>query len=133
MSLTAEPSGPASNPITKPTNSLATGSNSYINCQSGTWDNVTARYRTNSTLELGVLDPELINALPSTLKYICLNVAGYDDGMNIDTCTEREIWASKTPKVVAEATADVAMLLMFGTLCQALIHLDSARKGEWES
>ncbi|KAE8385932.1 hypothetical protein BDV23DRAFT_175843 [Aspergillus alliaceus] len=115
VNFNAEPSGPASNPITKPTNSPATGSNSYINCQSGTWDNVTALYRINSTLELGVLDRELINALPSTLKYICLNVAGYD-GMNIDACTEREIWASKTPKVVAEATADVAMLLMFGTL-----------------
>ncbi|KAB8261078.1 D-isomer specific 2-hydroxyacid dehydrogenase [Aspergillus pseudonomiae] len=101
------------------------------NCQSGTWDGVAALYRTNSTLETGPFDKELVHALPSTLKFICLNGAGYD-GMDMKACTERGIQISNTPKVVADATADVAMFLMLGALRQAMIPLVSIRKGQWK-
>ncbi|EIT76102.1 putative 2-hydroxyacid dehydrogenase [Aspergillus flavus] len=101
------------------------------NCQSGIWDGVAALYRTNSTLETGPFDKELIHSLPLTLKFICLNGAGYD-GMDIETCTERGIRVSNTPKVVADATADVAMFLMLGALRQAMIPLVSIRNGQWK-
>ncbi|PIG85799.1 putative 2-hydroxyacid dehydrogenase [Aspergillus arachidicola] len=85
------------------------------NCQSGTWDGVAALYRTNSTLETGPFDKELIQSLPPTLRFICLNGAGYD-GMD----------------VVADATADVAMFLLLGALRQAMIPLVSIRNGQWK-
>ncbi|KAB8219737.1 D-isomer specific 2-hydroxyacid dehydrogenase [Aspergillus novoparasiticus] len=101
------------------------------NCQSGTWDEVAALYRTNSTLETGPFDKELIHSLPPTLRFICLNGAGYD-GMDVRACTERGIRISNTPKVVADATADVAMFLLLGALRQAMIPLVSIRNGQWK-
>ncbi|KAE8311843.1 D-isomer specific 2-hydroxyacid dehydrogenase [Aspergillus transmontanensis] len=101
------------------------------NCQSGTWDGVAALYRTNSTLETGPFDKELIQSLPPTLRFICLNGAGYD-GMDVKACTERGIRISNTPKVVADATADVAMFLLLGALRQAMIPLVSIRNGQWK-
>ncbi|KAE8380156.1 D-isomer specific 2-hydroxyacid dehydrogenase [Aspergillus bertholletiae] len=101
------------------------------NCQSGTWDGVAALYRTNSTLETGPFDKKLIRSLPPALRFICLNGAGYD-GMDIPACTARGIRISNTPKVVADATADVAMFLMLGALRQAMIPLESIRKGRWK-
>ncbi|KAK6835728.1 hypothetical protein RU639_002228 [Aspergillus parasiticus] len=101
------------------------------NCQSGTWDGVAALYRTNSTLETGPFDKELIQSLPPTLRFICLNGAGYD-GMDVKACTERGIQISNTPKVVADATADVAMFLLLGALRQAMIPLVSIRNGQWK-
>ncbi|KAE8344482.1 hypothetical protein BDV24DRAFT_171927 [Aspergillus arachidicola] len=101
------------------------------NCQSGTWDGVAALYRTNSTLETGPFDKELIQSLPPTLRFICLNGAGYD-GMDVRACTERGIRISNTPKVVADATADVAMFLLLGALRQAMIPLVSIRNGQWK-
>ncbi|KAE8325322.1 D-isomer specific 2-hydroxyacid dehydrogenase [Aspergillus sergii] len=101
------------------------------NCQSRTWDGVAALYRTNSTLETGPFDKELIQSLPPTLRFICLNGAGYD-GMDVKACTERDIRISNTPKVVADATADVAMFLLLGALRQAMIPLVSIRNGQWK-
>ncbi|KAB8203586.1 D-isomer specific 2-hydroxyacid dehydrogenase [Aspergillus parasiticus] len=88
-------------------------------------------YRTNSTLETGPFDKELIQSLPPTLRFICLNGAGYN-GMDVKACTERGIQISNTPKVVADATADVAMFLLLGALRQAMIPLVSIRNGQWK-
>ncbi|KAE8140645.1 D-isomer specific 2-hydroxyacid dehydrogenase [Aspergillus pseudotamarii] len=101
------------------------------NCQSRTWDGVAALYRTNSTLETGPFDKELIHALPPTLRFICLNGAGYD-GIDIKACTVRGIQISNTPNVAADATADVAMFLMLGALRQAMMPLVSIRKGQFK-
>ncbi|PYH89366.1 glyoxylate/hydroxypyruvate reductase [Aspergillus ellipticus CBS 707.79] len=94
------------------------------NCVSGSYSNVIGLYRTSSTTHTGHFDHELIHHLPPTLKYIALNAAGYD-GMDIPACIVRGIRVSNTPDVVANATADVAMLLLLGALRYAMIPLEA--------
>ena len=75
-------------------------------CQSGEYDEVVGIYRSNeSTSATGPFNRELVEALPSSLKYIAHNGAGYDN-IDIAACTERSIWVSSTPIAVNDATAD---------------------------
>lgn len=83
--------------------------------------------------------------LPSSLKYICHNGAGYDN-IDVATCTEKGmpcclpinalssceltgIAVSSTPVAVNNATADVGIFLMIGALRQAYVPLSSIREG----
>jgi len=100
-------------------------------CEQGKFDHVVGLYRTNATKETGPFDEELVLSLPASLKYIGLNGAGYD-GMDISTCTERNIRISNTPNIVANATADVAMFLLLGALRHAMIPLQALRDGRWK-
>lgn len=100
-------------------------------CKQGNINHVVGLYRTNSTKETGPFDKELVLLLPDSLKYIGLNGAGYD-GMDIATCTERNIRISNTPNIVANATADVAMFLLLGALRHAMIPLQALRDGRWK-
>ncbi|KAL4783637.1 D-isomer specific 2-hydroxyacid dehydrogenase [Aspergillus varians] len=100
-------------------------------CESGSFDGVVGLYRTNLTPEIGNFDQTLVSKLPSTLKYIGHNGAGYDN-IDVQACAERGIRISNTPKVVANATADVAMFLLLGTLRQAMIPLEAVRNDEWK-
>ncbi|KAL4931282.1 D-mandelate dehydrogenase-like dehydrogenase [Aspergillus undulatus] len=83
-------------------------------CQSGTFDGVVGLYRTNSIAETGNFNQSLISLLPSTLRYIGHNGAGYD---NVD--------------VQACAVRDVAMFLILGTLRNTMIH-EAVRNNEWK-
>ncbi|KAK4986077.1 hypothetical protein LTR50_005537 [Elasticomyces elasticus] len=80
----------------------------------GDYNDVVAVYRSNdSTSVTGPFDKELVQALPSSLRYICHNGAGYDN-IDVPACSERGIEISSTPIAVNDATADIAMFLMLG-------------------
>lgn len=85
-------------------------------CRYGTFKDLFALYRSNDSNPItGDFDAELINALPSTLKFICHNGAGYNN-IDVAACSKRGISVSSTPIAVDDATADVAMWLMLGAL-----------------
>ncbi|KAL4957121.1 glyoxylate/hydroxypyruvate reductase [Aspergillus filifer] len=88
-------------------------------CQSGAFDGVAGLYRTNSIAETGNFDQSLISQLPSTLKYIGQNGAGYDN-IDVQACAARGIRISNTPKII------------LGTLRYAMIPLEAVRKDEWK-
>ncbi|KAL4964098.1 D-mandelate dehydrogenase-like dehydrogenase [Aspergillus stella-maris] len=100
-------------------------------CQSGAFDGVAGLYRTNSIADTGNFDQSLVSQLPKTLKYIGHNGAGYDN-IDVQACAARGIRISNTPKIVANATADVAMFLILGTLRYAMIPLEAVRNNEWK-
>lgn len=72
----------------------------------------------------------MISALPSSLKHICHNGAGYDN-IDVPSATSRGIQVSSTPIAVNEATADVAIFLMLGALRRVTVPFTAVRKGEW--
>ncbi|KAK2792884.1 hypothetical protein FQN52_002562 [Onygenales sp. PD_12] len=102
------------------------------NCTSGEYDDVVAIYRSNaSTPVTGPFNAELLRVLPTSLKFICHNGAGYDN-IDVKACSEKRILVSSTPRAVNHATADVAIFLMIGALRQMHIPLTSIRSGEWQ-
>ncbi|KAK8063542.1 glyoxylate reductase [Apiospora saccharicola] len=62
--------------------------------------------------------------------YICHNGAGYDS-IDIAACTARGIGVSHTPHAVDDATADLAIWLMLGSLRNLAVGLGSLRAGRW--
>ncbi|PYH69162.1 hybrid D-mandelate dehydrogenase-like dehydrogenase/2OG-Fe(II) oxygenase [Aspergillus vadensis CBS 113365] len=101
------------------------------NCRDGQYDDVVAIYRSNtSTKFTGPFDAELVSVLPSSLKYIAHNGAGYDN-IDVAACTKKGIAVSSTPVAVNNATADVAIFLMIGALRQAYIPVSSLREGKF--
>ncbi|KAG9245485.1 D-isomer specific 2-hydroxyacid dehydrogenase [Calycina marina] len=101
------------------------------NLQSGAYDHVVALYRSNDSTSLtGPFDAELIRSLPSSLKYICHNGAGYDN-IDITACTSRGIEVSSTPVAVNNATADMTIWLMIGALRSIHVPYAAVREGKW--
>ncbi|KAF2019767.1 hypothetical protein BU24DRAFT_419391 [Aaosphaeria arxii CBS 175.79] len=100
-------------------------------CQKGDFDGVYALYRSNDSNKItGNFNDELLEALPSSLKYICHNGAGYDN-IDIPACTKRGISVSSTPVAVNDATADVALFLMLGALRNITQSFRAVRQGNW--
>ena len=90
-----------------------------------------AIYRSNeSTSITGPFNQELVKCLPSSLKFICHNGAGYDN-IDVEACTSRGIQISSTPIAVNDATADIALLLMLAALRRVTVPFTAVRKGEW--
>lgn len=63
----------------------------------------------------GRFDAELVSQLPSTLRYIVHNGAGYDQ-LDVHALSEKRIQASNVPTAVDDATSDVALYLLLGAL-----------------
>ncbi|WWD20512.1 hypothetical protein CI109_104988 [Kwoniella shandongensis] len=80
----------------------------------------------------GRFDEELVGRLPSKLKFIAHNGAGYDQ-IDIPSCTSRGIQVSNVPTAVDEATADTAMFLLIGAIRQFSLALSHARAGTFNS
>ncbi|KAF1995988.1 hypothetical protein P154DRAFT_329838 [Amniculicola lignicola CBS 123094] len=100
-------------------------------CKAGEYKDLYAIYRSNdSNKHTGNFDQELIDVLPSTLKYICHNGAGYDN-IDIPACTNKGILVSSTPVAVNDATADVAIFLMLGALRRVTVPFQAVRNGKW--
>lgn len=101
----------------------------------------------------GPFDEELVAKLPSSLKYICHNGAGYDN-IDVAACSSKsqqtlpckpscegepsadtrslpDIQVSSTPVAVNNATADVAIFLMLGALRRVHIPYSAVRSGKW--
>jgi glyoxylate reductase len=102
-------------------------------CKSGKLDGVVAicDRAPSSHAVTGKFDKELIQAFPSSLKFICHNGAGYDS-IDVAACTERGILVSNCPNVVDDATADTAMFLILATLRGFNNGIMAIRTGAWK-
>jgi glyoxylate reductase len=98
-------------------------------CKNGDFEDLFAMYRSNDSNKMtGNFDEELVDALPSTLKFICHNGAGYDN-IDVAACTKRGIAVSSTPTAVNDATADIALFLMLGALRNITQCFQAVRQG----
>lgn len=99
--------------------------------KSGEYNDVVGLYRSNTSVSVtGAFDAELVSHLPSSLKYICHNGAGYDN-IDVQAVNERQISVSSTPVAVDNATADIGIFLMLGALRQAHVSYTALREGKW--
>ncbi|KAK4053224.1 hypothetical protein OIO90_003998 [Microbotryomycetes sp. JL221] len=104
-----------------------------LNEQSGEFGDIVAIYRHNSSADhVGVFDKELVEAFPSTLKYVCHNGAGYDQ-IDIQACTAKGIQVSNTPSAVDDATATVGMYLIISAMRQFYKAEMCARAGQFKT
>ncbi|OGE48230.1 hypothetical protein PENARI_c031G09240 [Penicillium arizonense] len=101
-------------------------------CKDGKLDGVVAIYRTFSTSITGLVDEELVNIMPSSLKYIAHCGAGYDQ-IDVHACSARSppIRVSNVPTAVDDATADVNMFLILGALRNFNTGMNALRQGKW--
>lgn len=97
----------------------------------------------------GLFDAELVEGLPSELKFICHNGAGYDQSephhvlsldcelmkhsVDIAACTERRIQVSNVPTAVDDATADTALFLLLGAIRQFGLAQSNLRAGSFNA
>ncbi|KAI9722757.1 MAG: hypothetical protein M1828_004453 [Chrysothrix sp. TS-e1954] len=100
-------------------------------CRSGTFNDVQVLYRTfGSAAQTGPIDAELISALPSSLKLIAHNGAGYDQ-LSTSALADRGIIACNVPTAVDDATADTAVFLLLGALRNFNTSMLALRRGDW--
>ncbi|KZF26411.1 glyoxylate reductase [Xylona heveae TC161] len=100
-------------------------------CKDGTFDGVVAVYRTfGSAQYTGLFDKELVSSLPSSLRYVSHNGAGYDQ-VDVHACTDKGIRVSNVPTIVDDATADVNMFLILGALRGFNAGMIGLREGKW--
>ncbi|KAF2266867.1 glyoxylate reductase [Lojkania enalia] len=100
-------------------------------CRSGQLNGTTVIYRTFESLSItGKFDPELVRLLPTSVKFVCHNGAGYDQ-VDVHACTDRGIRVSNTPNTVNDCTADVNMFLILGSLRRFNPSMMSIREGKW--
>jgi len=95
--------------------------------------NIVAIYRHNSSADkIGVYDKELVDMLPSSVKYIAHNGAGWDqiDGA---ACKARGIQVSNTPGAVDTATATTALYLLIACFRQFTKAELNARTHKWKA
>lgn len=78
----------------------------------------------------GRFDQELIDVLPSSLKFVSHNGAGYDS-IDASACAARGISVSNTPGAVDASTADTTLFLLIGALRRIHIPATALRAGKW--
>ncbi|BEI87170.1 hypothetical protein CcaverHIS002_0705160 [Cutaneotrichosporon cavernicola] len=107
---------------------------SFINDLKGDYNGITGIYRhfkgTGSINVTGRFDDELVAALPSTLRFITSNGAGYDQ-ISVEPCSARGIQVSNVPSVTDNPTADTATFLLLSVLRQFPTALTEARAGSF--
>lgn len=92
---------------------------------------MTTIYRTFDSVSItGLIDGELLDALPKSIKFICHSGAGYDQ-IDVDACTAREVCVSNVPTAVNDATADMTMFLLLGALRNIPAGIAALKKGDW--
>ncbi|KAL2814857.1 D-isomer specific 2-hydroxyacid dehydrogenase [Aspergillus cavernicola] len=102
-------------------------------CKSGALDGVVVAYRTFDSVAItGLIDEELVSALPKSLTFLAHCGAGYDQ-ISTQACTAREppILVSNVPTAVDDATADVNMFLILGALRNFNAGMHALREGKW--
>ena len=78
----------------------------------------------------GPFDQELIHTLPSSLRFVSHNGAGYDS-IDAGACAARGISVSNTPGAVDACSADTAMFLILGALRRIHVPYTALRAGQW--
>ncbi|KAG6017934.1 hypothetical protein E4U54_000007, partial [Claviceps lovelessii] len=100
-------------------------------CRAGAFDGVTTAYRNLESFDLtGRIDNELLDVLPSSLRFLCHNGAGYDQ-IDIPACTSHAVHVSNTPTAVDDATADITIWLLLGALRNFPVGMSALRAGHW--
>ncbi|KAF5320991.1 hypothetical protein D9619_001957 [Psilocybe cf. subviscida] len=98
----------------------------------GKYENTVGIYRENeSRHKIGIFDKELIDGLPSSVKWIAHNGAGYDP-VDVHACKARGIYLSNTPGAVDDATATTALYLLISTLRQYSVSERALRALKWK-
>ncbi|KAG5294924.1 glyoxylate reductase [Histoplasma ohiense] len=103
-------------------------------CLTGKLDGVLVAYRTfESSSVTGLVDEELVNVLPKSLRYLAHCGAGYDQ-IDVDACSARSppVLVSNVPTAVDDATADVNMFLIIGALRNFNTSMLALREGKWK-
>ncbi|KAK9342712.1 D-isomer specific 2-hydroxyacid dehydrogenase [Lipomyces starkeyi] len=75
------------------------------------------------------INKELLEALPTSLKFICHHGAGYDM-IDVNACTRKGVLVSNTPGAVDGATADVNMFLILGALREFNLAMTICERGK---
>lgn len=78
----------------------------------------------------GRFDQELIDVLPSSLRFVSHNGAGYDS-IDALACANRGISVSNTPGAVDASTADTTIFLIIGALRRIHVPTAALRAGKW--
>ena len=78
----------------------------------------------------GRFDQELIDVLPSSLRFVSHNGAGYDS-IDASACANRGISVSNTPGAVDASTADTTLFLIIGALRRIHVPATALRAGKW--
>ncbi|EJT96706.1 hypothetical protein DACRYDRAFT_119923 [Dacryopinax primogenitus] len=95
--------------------------------------NIVGIYRHNSSSDrIGVYDKELVDMLPSSVKFIAHNGAGYDQ-IDVAACRARGIQVSNTPGAVDTATATTALYLLISCFRQFAKAELNARARNWKN
>jgi len=98
----------------------------------GKYENTVGIYRENeSAKNIGIFDKELINGLPSSVRWIAHNGAGYDP-VDVHACKAKGIYLSNTPGAVDDATATTALYLLISTMRQYSVAERSLRELKWK-
>ncbi|KAK9236938.1 D-isomer specific 2-hydroxyacid dehydrogenase [Lipomyces kononenkoae] len=104
----------------------------FIRELAGKYSDVTAVYHCpmNETKAGAIINKQLIEALPPSLKFICHIGAGYDM-IDANELGKKGILLSNTPGTVDDATADVNMFLILGALREFNLPMTTLRNGNW--
>jgi len=98
----------------------------------GKYEGTIGMFRQNGSSDrIGYFDPELVQALPSTVKWIAHNGAGYDQ-INVDACKAKGITISNTPGAVDDGTATTALYLLISALRRFAKAEVDIRQGKWK-
>ncbi|WEW60725.1 glyoxylate reductase [Emydomyces testavorans] len=103
-------------------------------CRSGSLDGVVVAYRTFGSVSItGLIDEELVNALPKSMKCLAHCGSGYDQ-VDVHACSARSppLLVSNVPTAVDDATADVNMFLIIGALRNFNTGMQALREGKWK-
>jgi glyoxylate reductase len=76
------------------------------------------------------IDAELLAAAPN-LRVVANYAVGYDN-IDVPLCTEKRIWATNTPDVLTEATADFTFALLLGAARRLLEGERMVREDRWQ-
>ncbi|KAM0432236.1 hypothetical protein ACHAPT_004774 [Fusarium lateritium] len=100
-------------------------------CRQGGFDGVVVVHRMYHSVAItGLIDEELVQALPESVRFICHTGAGYDQ-IDVAACSKREIQVSNVPEAVNNSTADAAIFLMLGALRGFNQSIMTLRNGSW--
>ncbi|KAM5442090.1 glyoxylate reductase [Microsporum canis] len=103
-------------------------------CRDGKLDGVRVAYRTFSSVSItGLIDQEVVDALPKSMEFLAHCGSGYDQ-VDVAACSARSppLRVSNVPTAVDESTADVALFLIIGALRNFNAGMQNLRAGKWK-
>lgn len=99
--------------------------------RSGKLDGCEAILRTFDSVSItGLIDRELVEVLPKSVRFLSHLGAGYDQ-IDVGVCTEFGIRVSNVPTAVDDSTADTNLFLILGALRGFNPSMIALRDGKW--